>query len=323
MQQLNSFATAEEAAYPLPVCQALCDVFEVEAGRRGLPLGAATALISRAHKQPRGRLHPQLIPEHATVLSRTLPRLPPLSSKHCLQHDTQGVPAGSKLLHSENRGSKGFFCIFGVFRSFETFVAEARTLFHPFDSLAQLPDYLIKSLFEQLTKSPAELCKLRLLRLQKWRERATLLAKAERAHQEKMPPSVKEILSSKRTSLLEEMADEIQWPDKSLFTEMRQGFRLVGCLNPSGVFREGGYIASLSESDLMDKSQDIRARLLDRVLSEPTDDTSQELYTATLEEATSKLLNSGWRDPSARKRLASASGRGYQLGDLPLCKKVV
>ena len=130
----NSFATAEETSYPSAMCQALCDVFEVEARRRGFPLGAATALLSRAHKQPRGRLHPQLIPEHATVLSRTLPRLPPLSSKHCLQHDTQGVPAGSKLLRSENRGSRGFFCVFGVFRSFETFVAEARRLYHPFDS---------------------------------------------------------------------------------------------------------------------------------------------------------------------------------------------
>ncbi|CAE7350492.1 unnamed protein product, partial [Symbiodinium necroappetens] len=38
---------------------------------------------------------------------------------------------------------------------------------------------------------------------------------AERTHHEKMPPSVKEILSSKRTSLLEEMAVEIQWPDKT------------------------------------------------------------------------------------------------------------
>ncbi|OLP81981.1 hypothetical protein AK812_SmicGene37411 [Symbiodinium microadriaticum] len=200
----GGFATAEEAAYPKAMCQALCDVFEL--------------------------------------------------------------------------------------RSCENFVAEARRLYHPFDSLAQLPDYLIKSLFEQLTKSPAELCKLRLLRLQRWRKRATELAGAESDYQKEMPPSVRDILSSKRTALLEEMANEIQWPDKSLFSEMRQGFRLVGCLNPSGIFREGGYIASISEEDLMAQSGDIRAKLLSRVANDSADENSEELYATTLEEATAK----GW-----------------------------
>ena len=268
----GGFATAEEAAYPKAMCQALCDVFELEASRLGYPLGAATALLSRAHKQPRGRLHPQLISEHARVLSRLLPSLPPLTPKRCLQHHTHGVPAGSKLLRSENRGAEGVFCVFGVFRSCENFVAEARRLYHPFDSLAQ-----------------------------------------------QMPPSVRDILSSKRTALLEEMANEIQWPDKSLFSEMRQGFRLVGCLNPSGIFREGGYIASISEEDLMAQSGDIRARLLSRVANDPADENSEELYATTLEEAAAK----GWlKVLSARKRLASASGRGYLCVDSQLCRRV-
>ena len=97
-------------------------------------------------------------------------------------------------------------------------------------------------------------------------------------------------MSSKRTALLEEMANEIQWPDKSLFSEMRQGFRLVGCLNPSGIFREGGYIASISEEDLMAQSGDIRAKLLSRVANDSADENSEELYATTLEEAAAK----GW-----------------------------
>ena len=59
---------------------------------------------------------------------------------------------------------------FGVFREPESFVKEALHLWHPFDSLAQLPDFLVRSLFEQLTLSPAELAKTRLNRLQEWRE---------------------------------------------------------------------------------------------------------------------------------------------------------
>ncbi|CAE7657217.1 unnamed protein product [Symbiodinium sp. CCMP2592] len=293
----DTFATAEEAAYPPAMCQALCDVFESEAARLNYVLGSAQPLLARAHKQPRGRLHPQLLSEHAAVLSRLLPRPPPLNHKRCLTQDVHGVPAGSKLLRSENRGNKGLFCVFGVFRSPESFVREAKLLYHPFDSLAQLPDYLIKSLFEQLTKSPAEICKLRLLRLQKWRARATELAPVEHAHRAKMQPSVKEILANKRTALLEEMAAEIDWPDKGLFSEMRQGFRLVGCLSPSGVFREGGYLASISESELMENADSIRASLLARVSADPLDENAEELYDVTLQEATQKKWLDGPMTP--------------------------
>ncbi|CAE7244581.1 unnamed protein product [Symbiodinium sp. CCMP2592] len=293
----DTFATAEEAAYPPAMCQALCDVFESEAARLNYVLGSAQPLLARAHKQPRGRLHPRLLSEHAAVLSRLLPRAPPLNHKRCLTQDVHGVPAGSKLLRSEDRGNKGLFCVFGVFRSPESFVREAKLLYHPFDSLAQLPDYLIKSLFEQLTKSPAEICKLRLLRLQKWRARATELAPVEHAHRAKMQPSVKEILANKRTALLEEMAAEIDWPDKGLFSEMRQGFRLVGCLSPSGVFREGGYLASISESELMENADSIRASLLARVSADPLDENAEELYDVTLQEATQKKWLDGPMTP--------------------------
>ncbi|CAE7829729.1 unnamed protein product [Symbiodinium sp. CCMP2592] len=292
-----TFATAEEAAYPPAMCQALCDVFESEAARLNYTLGSAHPVLARAHKQPRGRLHPQLLSEHSAILSRLLPRAPTLNNKRCLKHDVHGVPAGSKLLRSENRGSKGVFCVFGVFRSPESFVREAKLLHHPFDSLAQLPDYLIKSLFEQITKSPAEICKLRLLRLQRWRARATELAPVEHAHRAKMQPSVREILANKRTALLEEMAAEIDWPDKGLFSEMRQGFRLVGCLSPSGVFREGGYLASISESELMENADSIKDSLLSRVSSDPLDENADELYDVTLQESTQKKWLEGPMSP--------------------------
>ncbi|CAE7710304.1 unnamed protein product [Symbiodinium sp. CCMP2592] len=292
-----TFATAEEAAYPPAMCQALCDVFESEAARLNYTLGSAHPVLARAHKQPRGRLHPQLLSEHSAILSRLLPQAPTLNYKRCLKHDVHGVPAGSKLLRSENRGSKGVFCVFGVFRSPESFVREAKLLHHPFDSLAQLPDYLIKSLFEQITKSPAEICKLRLLRLQRWRARATELAPVEHAHRAKMQPSVREILANKRTALLEEMAAEIDWPDKGLFSEMRQGFRLVGCLSPSGVFREGGYLASISESELMENADSIKDSLLSRVSSDPLDENADELYDVTLQESTQKKWLEGPMSP--------------------------
>ena len=102
------------------------------------------------------------------------------SSGHCLSClPCHHVPSGSKLIRSEKKGDGSWLCIFGVYRSFDQFVLEAQGLLHPFDTLAQLPDYLIKALFEQLTLSPMQLSKIRLERIQKWRDRAKQLSSQE------------------------------------------------------------------------------------------------------------------------------------------------
>ena len=183
-------------------------------------------------------------------------------------------------------------------------------LSHPFDSLAQLPDYLIKSLFEQLTKSPAELCKLRLLRVQRWRTRAAELAPVEQSLRANMHLSVREVLAKKRTALLEEMASEISWPDKDkdLFSEMRQGFCLVGCLSPSGVFREGGYVASIGEAELMARADDIRTSLLDRVASDSLDENADDTR--------------GWLEgPLPPEEMTRRFKHGFPYAGFGLCRK--
>ena len=135
------------------------------------------------------------------------------------------------------------------------FCEKALHLWHPFDSLAQLPDYLVRSLFEQLTLGPAELAKTRLNRLQEWRALASSLSDRERHIRSAMRPNVAKVLASKRTVLLETLAERIQWPDKSFFAELREGFRLVGNMQPTNVFRPGLVVASLSEEGLMSQSE--------------------------------------------------------------------
>ena len=136
--------------------------------------------------------------------------------------------ACSKLVRSEKQGDGSWLCIFGVYRSFDQFVLEAQSLLHPFDTLAQLPDYLIKALCEQLTLSLMQLSKTRLERLQ--RNRAKQLAPQEEKLRSSVPEHVRRILSCKRVLLLQEVAAEIEWPDRGFFNGLREGFRLVGCL---------------------------------------------------------------------------------------------
>ena len=64
----------------------------------------------RAHKQPKGRATPQLVPEYEQVVSLLLHEMPALDKKHCLQSPCKHVPVGSKLLRSEKKG-KMFLCI--------------------------------------------------------------------------------------------------------------------------------------------------------------------------------------------------------------------
>ena len=286
----GTFNTSKEAEYPPGMCQALCDVAEAIATEQRLPLGAAQPILAKAHRQARGRLHPQLVSEYAHILKRTLPRLPALSSKQCITTAVLDVPSGSKLIRSETKGDGSWLCIFGVYRSFDQFVLEAQGLLHPFDTLAQLPDYLIKALFEQLTLSPMQLSKTRLERVQKWRDRAKQLAPEEEKLRSKMPEHVRRILSCKRTLLLQEMAAEIDWPDRDFFTELRYGFRLVGCFKPSGIFRPGVTPSALSEDELMAQSHSFKAMILDSISRASPGEHDTELFDLTLKKASSK----GW-----------------------------
>ena len=194
--------------------------------------------------------------------------MPPLDSKQCVCQTIRAAPKGSKLLRSENRGAGGVFCVFGVFRKPLEFVKVAKSLWHPFDTMVQLPDLLLKAIFEQLTLSPLELSKIRLERLSKWRQWSVELQQEEQQARAKMHPNVRKVLGQKRTVLLERIAESLNWPDKSLCNEMRSGFRLVGNATPSNVFRPGVTVANLSEQDLMEEARYLRPAILSRVAAE-------------------------------------------------------
>ena len=172
------------------------------------------------------------------------------------------------------------------------FLQVARTLWRPFDTLVQLPDFLLKAIFEQLTFSPLELAKVRLQRLATWRQWAAELKLEEDLARAKMHPNVRKVLGLKRTVLLERVAESIGWPDRQLFEELRSGFRLVGNATQSNVFRPGVTVATLSEEELMERSQYLRPAILSRVAEEPEGPHSRQLIEITRKEATEK----GWLD---------------------------
>ena len=302
----GDFATGREATFPLALCETICDAVELLCTARGCLPGSPKTLVARAQKQPRGRATPQLIPEFLRIESAVLPQVPLVDSKKRLLHAVAGVPAGSKLLRCADRGSKGWLCVLGVYRSPLAFATLSKQLLHPYDTLVQLPDCLLKVVFKQLTLSPHELAAERLRKLQTWRSWAGDLQEQEKSLKASLHPDVADILKPKRICLMKKIAQEMSWPDMGIFDEMTSGFRLVGNGSKSGLFRPGAKLASLSEDDLLDASESLRPQLLQKVMRERPDADSQELRNLTEKEASEKKWLQG---PFSPDEISSRFGR--------------
>ena len=289
------FNTAKEAEYPSLMCQQYARVLETLLNQDLLPSNQSRML---PQSQPKGRKMPQLIPEFFDVISCLLDELPALTSKKNLVHRQGRIPAGSRLLRAEaNKGGSGkFLCVFGIFRTMGQFVEQARTLWHPFDELRNLPGNMIKSLFKNLTESPHQLAKSRCQFLKKWSNRAACLQDLEKEVHDGMPQHLKNIMQGKRVLLMEELATEMDWPDMGLFKELREGFRLVGSFQPTGVFRPGVTVASLSEEELRKNTKFLRPAILARLRNFDNEELQRQLFETNLEEAREKHWLDGPHD---------------------------
>ena len=290
--ELGVFNTSKEAEYPRQLCEAYTDVLVELAQQKGysIPTTAADAGAIKPQQQRTGRKLPQLIPEYLTVLTALVDTEPTTDDKHCLVQPVGNAPKGAKLLRSEAKGGK-LLCVFGLYRSMHEFVELSRQLWHPYDELVNLPDEIIKCLFTTLRASMEELTKKRIRTLQRWTSLAKQCAAEEQLVQDNLSEEVRTVLRGKRLVLLEKLADEVDWPDKSIHEELRQGFMLTGYVPPTGVFKADLKPAKMDKAQLMKDSKFLRPLILGKLkhASMDTED-EQTLYDITLEEAQGK----GW-----------------------------
>ena len=269
----SGYATASEAAYPRLLCERILACVDVHAAAKDvLPHHAATTPLAEAraaaHQQPRGRKFAPLITEFAHTVSIHASSEPPVDGKHCLLHDWERVPRGSKLLRvSVERGRQDTraaatatdqpcdnpcrFFMFGVYRSPEAFLREASLLKHPFDVARALPDGMMKALYTVLVDGPVAVVRTRLEKLKLWNTWAKELEPAETRLKANMPDSVRQVLKGKRTLLLQKIADSLNWPDKDLHKDLTQGFKLTGYLDCTGVFQPDEKPAYSTEARLL------------------------------------------------------------------------
>ena len=178
---------------------------------------------------------------------------PPLDDKRQLRAAWHGVAAGSKLLREVARGSSGTeqraSYTFGVYRTFQAYIAAASLLVHPFDAAKALPNGMLRAIFATLTEGPVATIRHRMSTLRKWTAWAKELEPAESALRESMRPAVPGVLGNKRIRLLQRIAESLSWPDRSLFDEMAQGFMLTGYMRNTGVFSPDVKPATVTEDE--------------------------------------------------------------------------
>ena len=298
--ETQQFSTALEAEYPKQLCEEYARTLLDMAREINMDVTPHPKAEDKLHpqKQQPGRAVPPLIPEYERVVSILLDTEPSLDSKRRLTKDLPNIPAGSKLLRSEAKGGSGekqfTMHVFGIFHSFEKFTTIARSLWHPFDELKHIPDLMVRSIFDLLSNSKLATSRRRLETLQKWRQWAQDLKPEEEALKASMPEHVRHILHNKRPALLEKLATvELDWPDKELYGELCQGFRITGEAQATGVFRQQPKLATMTESELMQQSKFLRPAIIGKAKNHSGNKFAAELYDITLREATEKQCLKG------------------------------
>ncbi|CAE7293175.1 unnamed protein product [Symbiodinium sp. CCMP2592] len=258
-------------------------------------------------QQRRGKLGASLIREFGRVCRCRVPQIPPVDHKNCLQHAIGDIPAGSKLLATEETGeSGGFELSVGVYATPDEFLEEAKGLRHPFETFAVIPDEVKRKLHEALVKGPEWVGRQRVATLNKWLEWARELEEPESRLKEGLEPGVRSVLGSKRLLLLKRIADDLKWPDDGWFEDTCKGFGLVGWQKPTGVFRKEPRPQERTADEFTKACKYIRPALLGKVLSEGLNEHSSELWDKTLTEVAEGFLEGPLTEEELTRRYGDA-----------------
>jgi hypothetical protein len=281
--QTNSFATAQEAEYPLELCRQVADSVLRAALANGAlanptSLDAVHAEFSHdfnriaTFQQPRGNRYPQLLSEFKTVCYR------------------EEVDSSSKFrLLRFQRGEGGESSeVVGVLRSPAEFLQESLGLAHPADHFLCLPDVLKTALYEILTLGPLQITKQRLLAIRQLQQRAKDLEAEETKFHSSLPKHLQKVLRGKRLLLFKQLLEEAGYPDTSLADDIAKGFDVVGDTPRSGIFQRQLKPALTSVAELKGNSEVVRQSLAS-AKTNTDDEAIKAVWKQTLEEA-----DSGW-----------------------------
>ena len=319
-RKVQVFDTASEAEYPKLFCDALAIAFTMELQTRGLSWNLEPSLQANAaylanFKQPRGARGHSVISEFKHTVQITVDSqstLPAVIGNDAVP-PFAGLPVGSKLvsfqhIHQQGKPDAVKTGIYGVFRTPTEFLQEAMGLRHPFNLPVSGDVDNIEAMAKVLQLGKLGTMKFRLQQVKKYRDLAAVLEVDEKKLHNEMHPDLQVVMSSKRLLLFKQMMADAAIVDEKLFDELRQGFRLTGQLEPSGLFKPKFRPAELTVEELRRTSKWARHAVsgsCKRVGEDPT--IAQAVWDETLSQC-----EAGWiKGPFSAEELNAKYPRGW------------
>ena len=209
------------------------------------------------------------------------------------------LPAESKLLDSrpevplDSQGGGGqghdwlelvgaassdlfLFVKFGVYRTPEEFMEQAKMLTHPFDQNYALDADSLKACFDILTKGKLEVMRHRLSQLKKYTDLAASLKADEAVVKSSMEPNVRKVVDKKQILLFKAMLEDAGYEDQDLIKDLMEGFPLTGTLNYCPEFPPMLRPASIDQQELLSTAKWARHSLEGKAKSRPRATTDEE-----------------------------------------------
>ena len=220
-----TFATADEAAYPLLLSSRMANLLRHQADKLNVEMTAVVSSTKQS-KHALGRQTssaPPLIPEFSHFHHADAPCN--IDGYRLLASPLPG-DTNTDLPSSPKRTRKTYK--YGVQWEPKDFLEKAKQVQHPRNPHSALPDVLKEALLHVFSTDPIELAKHRLQVVLAIKRRSEELAEEERALKQNMETSVANVLSSKRLLLWKSLMKETSYKDAAIFDLVCNGIPLHG-----------------------------------------------------------------------------------------------
>ena len=165
---------------------------------------------------------------------------------------------------------------------------------HPRSIAVHLSQQVQDALKANFYDEPHIVARKRAVFFARWSKRASKLNHREVALLLSYPEHVKNIMKGKNLLLLREILDDLNYPEKSLFDDHCNGFKLAGWLSKSGVFPSRIRHPEYDVQTLKVSAKGLNKSVLLQVQHTESDDVAKSTWTTTLEE---ERLGWIWHDP--------------------------
>ena len=325
----NTFATAEETAYPMKLADHIALAFKETLEETGWKLAKPSwshtsfaAMRAIAGSQPKASKVPSLVSEHQTTVKikgpeailatfgpSTMKRIESaMQVPESCESTVAILPAYSQLLRTSTFRDKGgselnkncasnmvSVQVWGIPWSEHSFVDQAIASGHPKSFSALLPPVL-KHAIDEVAGKPAErIISLRAAWFNKWLSRASDLQSSEKRLKLSMPKHLQRILDSKRILLLEEILRHEGYPDMGVVDELKNGTELVDEVESTGVFEKVFRPSEMTVQQLKDGAKASNKAILHGTRSSGDPEVDEVVYNKTLEEREAGWLTGPYR----------------------------